>query len=138
MKKTRTPRTTRWGEEYIAGKRRRAFLPEPEELRRKYGENATAFASIAGSVRSVVCVAMVLMGAVVVAIALVSGSGSPSGWSVTFVGLAIAATAIILTVVIMRKAKQAASLRIRSERDQKTGTTQQSETSGLGRRGPTN
>ena len=61
----------------MAGTKRRMFLPTPEELRRTYGENATAAASVMGSVRPAILTVFALM-----------------------------------AVIIIRKAKRAASLRI--------------------------
>lgn len=43
------PRTTRWGEKYMAGIKRRGFHATPDELRRKYGDIALVAASAYGS-----------------------------------------------------------------------------------------
>lgn len=62
------------GPRYMAGTKRRMFLPQPKELRRSYGENAAA-ASIYGSLRPPMYTVMALMVIVVVVVAVASGSG---------------------------------------------------------------
>ena len=97
----------------MAGTKRRMFLPQPEELRRSYGENATAAASVYGSLRPAtyaVMALMVIVGVVVVAVGTGSGPGFP-GWAVALLILDVAGACLLLTVIIVRKAKRVASLR---------------------------
>jgi hypothetical protein len=97
----------------MAGAKRRMFLPQPEELRRSYGENAAAAASIYGSLRPAtyaVMALMVIVGVVVVAVASGSGPGFPR-WAVALLVLDIAGACVVLTVVIIHKAKRIASLK---------------------------
>jgi len=93
------------------GKKWRGFLPDPEELRHRYGDNAAAAASIYGSVRPVVYAVMILMVGAVVTFTVFANSRSSSGWSVAVAGLAVGGTAILLTGLIIHKARQVASLR---------------------------
>ncbi len=107
------PRTTRWGKRYMDGDKRRMFLPQPEELRRTYGENATAAASIYGSLRPAMYAVFALMavvGVVVFALARGGGPGFP-GWAVGLLVLDVAMACLLLTVIVMHKAKRLASLR---------------------------
>src|ERR1700727_3133927 len=111
--RVREPRTTEWGERYMAGTKRRMFLPQPEELRRSYGENATAAASVYGSLRPAtyaVMALMVIVGVVVVAVGSGSGPGFP-GWAVALLIFDFVGPCVLLTVIIVRKAKRLASLR---------------------------
>jgi hypothetical protein len=89
------------------------FLPQPEELRRTYGENATAAASVLGSNRPAVLVVFALMLGVAVAVVAVAGGGGPGfpGWAVALVILDVAGACVLMTVIIFRKAKRIASLR---------------------------
>ncbi len=95
----------------MAGRKRRATLPDPEELRRRYGENAVVAASIYGSMRPFVYAVFVLMGAAIGVILALTGPDL-TGWSVALFGLVIAGASILLAVATMRKAKRIASLRI--------------------------
>jgi hypothetical protein len=98
----------------MAGRKRRAFLPEPDEMRRSYGENAVAAASIYGSIRPVTYRITAFMGLMIVVIVVLGAkheSGFP-GWGVALIGIDIAVTCVLLTVVIMKKGKRMASLRI--------------------------
>lgn len=112
----RPPRTTRWGERYMAGQERRAFLPDPDELRRRYGENATAAASVMGSLRPAMLAVMAVMSVIfiVVVVAALAG-GKPAstfpGWAVAVLALDVAGACVALTVITMQKAKKMASLR---------------------------
>jgi hypothetical protein len=97
----------------MAGAKRRMFLPQPEELRRSYGENAAAAASVYGSLRPAIYAVMALMvivGVVVVALAIGNGPGFP-GWAVALLILDVAGACVLLTAISMRKAKTVASLR---------------------------
>jgi hypothetical protein len=95
----------------MAGSKRRMLLSEPEELRRRYGDNATAAASIMGSVRRDTSVLLAVVGAVGLALGVPSGGASPSGWAVAMAGLAAAGACVVLTAIIFYKAKRIASLR---------------------------
>lgn len=98
----------------MAGAKHRMFLPEPEELRRKYGENATAVASIYGSLRPATYAVLALMAIVAVAVVALAGGGGPAfpGWAVALLVLDVAGACVLLTVIIMHKAKRVASLRL--------------------------
>jgi hypothetical protein len=82
MTDVETHRTTRWGEQYMAGTKRRMFLPSPEELRRKFGENATAAASVMGTLRPAITavIAVMVVGVVVVTVALTGPDSQFPGW----------------------------------------------------------
>jgi hypothetical protein len=99
----------------MAGSKRRMFLPQPEELRRNYGENATAAASVMGSLRpAVFAVFAVMLVAVIVITALAGGDGPGfPGWAVALIVLDVAAACVIITAVILRKAKRVALLKPR-------------------------
>lgn len=109
----REPRTTRWGERYMAGTTRRMFLPQPEELRRTYGENATAAASMYGSLPPAMPAVFALMAVIAVLVFALAGGGGPGfpGWAVGLLVLDVATACVLLTVIIMHKAKRLASLR---------------------------
>src|ERR1700679_131507 len=93
----REPRTTRWGERYMAGAKRRMFPPQPEELRRSYGENATAAASVYGSLRPAMYAVFALMGIVGVAVFALAGGGGPGfpGWAVGLLVLDVALACVL-------------------------------------------
>jgi hypothetical protein len=103
---------TSWGEQYMAGTKRRAFLPEPAEMRRRYGDNAALAASIMGSLRPAVYLVfagMAIFFVVVVILAHSSASAFPA-WAVALLALDVVGACIALTVVTMRKAKRVAPL----------------------------
>jgi hypothetical protein len=97
----------------MAGSKRRMFLPQPEELRRTYGENATAAASIYGSNRPAMLAVFALMGVVAVVVVVLAGGGGPGfpGWAVALLVLDVAGACVLLTVIVMHKAKRIAGLR---------------------------
>jgi hypothetical protein len=89
------------------------FLASPEELRRTHGENATDAASILRSVRPAIFTVFAVMVVVAVVIGILASgtSGSFPGWAVTVIVLDVVGACVVMTVVIMHKAKRAASLR---------------------------
>lgn len=97
----------------MAGSKRRMFLPQPEEMRRTYGENATAAASIYGSSRPAMLAVFALMLVVGVVVTAFAGGGGPGfpGWAVALLVLDVAGACVLLTVIVMLKAKRIASLR---------------------------
>lgn len=112
------PRTTQWGEQYMSGAKRRMFLPDPKELQRTYGENATAAASVLGSARPMTYIVMGIFGGVAIAIFIVgraNDGGSSSGfpdWAIGLLALDVAGASIALTIKAFRKGKELASLRL--------------------------
>jgi hypothetical protein len=97
----------------MAGAKHRMFLPEPQELRRTYGENATAVASIYGSLRPAMYAVFALMAMAGVAVVAFAGRGGHAfpGWAVALLVLDVAGACVFLTVIIMHKAKRVASLK---------------------------
>jgi hypothetical protein len=106
-------RETRWGEEYMAGCKTRAFLPKPDELRRDFGHNAVRAASAYGRLRPITIVVMGVMAVIVLLIlytAMGHGPGFP-GWAVLLMGLDVFGAAFTLSALMVHQGVRIRTLR---------------------------
>lgn len=106
-------RETRWGEDYLAGRKTRAFLPTPDELRRDFGNNALLAASAYGRLRPITFVVMGIMVVIELVILLAAmghGPGFP-GWAVVLMGLDVFGTAFTLSGLMVQRGKRIRRLR---------------------------
>jgi hypothetical protein len=106
-------RATRWGEAYMAGEKRRAFIPTPDELRRKYGDNALIAASTFGAMRPLVYLVFAIMGICGVLIVVLGEGNGPgfTGWAVALLVIDVFGAASLVGAIAVGKGRRIASLR---------------------------
>jgi hypothetical protein len=107
-------RESRWGEEYMAGRKTRAFLPTPDQLRRDFGQNAVRAASAYGRLRPITFVVLGTMAIIFLVILFAAMGQGPSfpGWAVLLLGLDVIGASFGLSALIVQQGTRIRTLRI--------------------------